>query len=46
MRKIVELERKTKIEFEHVRAKTKNSDEDAVQNKSLTMSLECDQKEK
>ena len=44
--KIIELKSKTKIEFEHVHVKTKKVDEDAITNKGITMTLECDVKAK
>ena len=42
MSRIIVLEIKTKIKFEHVRMKTKNGDNDEMTNKGLTMVLECD----
>ena len=44
--KIIELESKTRIEFKHACAKTKNGDDDAIINKGLKIVLECNQKVK
>ena len=46
IRKIIELESETKIEFVHEYVKTKNGNDNAILNKGLTMVLECDQKVK
>ena len=44
--RIIALERKTKIEVEHVQVKIKTGDDDATMNEGLTMVLECDKKAK
>ena len=37
--KIIEVESKTKIKFDHVHLKTKNNDNNTVENKGLEMML-------
>ena len=44
--RVTELERKTKIKFEHTHVETKNGNDDGIINKGLTMVSECDQKAK
>ena len=44
--KIIELEKKSKIKFEHVHVKTKNVDDNVIIDKGFKMALECYKKEK
>ena len=44
--KIKEFESKTKIELEYVHTKTKENDDDAIENKDLEMVLKCDKNRK
>ena len=46
IRKIIELENKSKTEFEHVHVKTKSAGDNTIMSKGLTMVLEHDAKEK
>ena len=44
--RIIELDTKSKIEFEHVHAKTNKIEDSAIENIGLEMVLKCDKKVK